>query len=267
MQTWHYWTLAALLLPLLAGGAVVYWYSPAAQSGVDRARVRVDGTYAGLAESSSFWQRQILRWVLWPWTRLEGLTLSLEKPAWQAGALTAGYGYGLVVGLALIAALVYATVVVAILLLMVAAALWVLGAIFGGDNSSGGVTSQVNSARISRERTDWQGDRFVEHVDANGQVVTRSQERKDMFGDTYIEHRDTAGNTVGTSRSRTDMLGDDYLEHRDADNDVQGSSRGRKDIFGDEYVENRDENSRKAGESRASKDMLGDRQVKHRPAD
>ena len=267
MQTWHYWTLAALLLPLLAGGAVVYWYSPATQSGVDRARGRVDGTYAGLAESSRFWRRHILRWVLWPWTRLEGLTLSLEKPAWRAGALTAGYGYGLVFGLALVAALVYATVVVAIFLVMVAAAFWVLGAIFGGDNSSGRVTSQVGSARVSRERTDWLGDRYIEHVDANGQVVTRSRERRDVFGDTYTEHRDAAGNTVGTSRNRTDLFGDDYVEHQDPDNNVQGSSRRRKDFFGNDYVENRDENSRKTGESRASKDMFGDRQVKHRPTD
>lgn len=266
MQTWHYWVLAALLLPLLTGGAVVYWYGPAVQSRVNRARDKVDSTYAGLAVSPSFWRRQILRRVLWPWTRLEGLTMSLEKPEWRAGAQAAGFGYGIVFGLALVASLLYATVVVAIFLLMVAASFWILGTLLGGDKSSG-VTSPGSSVRVSRERSDWLGNRVTEHVDDSGRVVSHSRERKDMFGNTYTEHTDAAGNTVGTSRSRTDMFGDEYVEHRDSDNNVQGSSRRRKDIFGDEYVENRDKHARKTSESRESKDIFGDRKVKHRPTD
>lgn len=184
MQTWHYWALAAAFLPLLAGSAVALSKGAWSQGALVRAQAWTRATYSSLAASPSLWRRHGVRWLLWPWMRMEHWVAALAEPAWKAGALTAGYGYGLVLALTALAALLYAALIVLVIFLALAISLWVLGMVLGG-NSGGNDDGPMREVRTSRERKNWMGETYVEHLDGDGQVVARSTEETTWLGDKH----------------------------------------------------------------------------------
>lgn len=262
MQTWHYWALTVVLLPAVIGGGIAFWNSASPQAGVGKVTSWVEKFHERQATSPSFWRRHVLRWLIWPWAQLQRWTLPLGNPAWQTGAMAAGYSYGVVLALVVAAALLYATLMVVVFLAGIAFSLWLLAKMLGGDES--GSRTQVHT---SRERTDWMGDKYIETTDEDGTVVSRSTKETGLFGDAYVQHRDAAGAKVGTSQERTGFFGDAYDEHREQDGGLTGTSREKSGFFGDQYDEHRDADGHKTGETRVERDLLGNRVARHRSSD
>jgi hypothetical protein len=115
----------------------------------------------------------------------------------------------------------------------------------------------------SRERTDWLGNKYIEHTDSSGKKTGESRERTDWLGNTYIEHTDSSGKKTGESRDRTDWFGGQYTTNSNSSGKKTGESRDRTDWFGGQYTEHTDPSGKKTGESRERTDWFGGQYTEH----
>ncbi len=263
--------LLVIAAPLILG--IFLWlFDPRSISETVNALSNRIAEYCTKAEiGNGTFKRYAIRPIAWAYGTTHHLTEQINDEALRGGVRLSTWLY--LAGLIIAAAILAISIVIGLVLLV--AGLAIIGLLLSlmGDSKD---TSEDTEARVkprsagataSRKRKDMFGNDYVEHRDANGNVVGKSRDRKDMFGSDYVEHRDADGNVVGQSRDRKDMFGSDYVERRDADDDVVGKSRDRKDIFGSGYVEHRDADGNVVGKSRDRKDMFGSDYVEHRDAD
>lgn len=204
--------------------------------------------------------------LIWGVHKLHQGTESIADEANRAGTRFALFFCVVSVSLIVIASLIYLAIVIA----MIVMGFWVLSKMFGdGDEPTEEeperrrtVAKTARDGR-SRQRTDWLGNKYTEHLDEDGRRAGRSEMKKDWLGNAYVETRNADGDIVETSRDRTDWLGGEYVEHRDADGDKSGESRDKQDWLGEDYVEHRDAEGVERGRSRERSDWLGNDYTEH----
>jgi len=115
----------------------------------------------------------------------------------------------------------------------------------------------------SEERTDWLGNKYIQHYDDDDNKVGTSREREDFFGNKYTGHRDASDGKIGTSRIRQDFFGSEYDEHKDQDGNKLGWSESREGFSGNRYDQHRDNDDHKVGWSERRTGWLGDKYTHH----
>lgn len=210
--------------------------------------------------------------LIWGTHKLHHWTATVEDDANRAGMRLALFSFVAALSVIIIASLIYLAIGIAI----IAACLWVASMIFGdgsrpseqdsGDDERRRMQPRRRTGR-SRERTDWFGNEYTEHLDDERNVVAKSVVKKDWWGNEYIETRNAEGEVIETSRQREGWFGREYVEHRNADGEKSGESQDRTGWFGDEYVEHRDAEGVEQSRSRERTDWWGDPYTEHKPKD
>lgn len=161
----------------------------------------------------------------------------------------------------------YIAIVVIVALAFLLFALWIWSK-FTGDNE-GPVSSRERRASFrparSEPRTDFLGNKYVQHLDENGRKIARTETKHDFLGNAYQETVSQDGERLGRSEAREGIFGDKYTQHFDAEGKKAGRSEQREGFLGNEYVQDYDEEGRKAGRSEVKEDFLGSKYVKHTP--
>lgn len=120
-----------------------------------------------------------------------------------------------------------------------------------------------NKKGRSEEKTDWFGDKYVQHYDEHGVEVGRSEDKTDWFGDKYVQHYGEQDDEIGRSEDKTDWFGDEYTQHFDESDNKSGISEEKTDWFGDQFTQHLDQSGNETGRSEAKTDWLGDGYIQH----
>lgn len=111
----------------------------------------------------------------------------------------------------------------------------------------------------SEIKTDWLGNKYIQHYDDNGNEIGRSEEKTDWAGDNYIQHYDNNGTETGRSEYKTDWLGNQYTQHYDINRSKTGYSEEKEDWLGNEYTQHYDNEENDIGRTENKKDWLGNK--------
>jgi len=76
------------------------------------------------------------------------------------------------------------------------------------------------------DKTDWLGNPYTEHVDAEGKKIGESREATDSFNNPYTEHVDAESKKIGESREAADFFNNPYTEHIGPRGEERGRSYG-----------------------------------------
>ncbi len=109
----------------------------------------------------------------------------------------------------------------------------------------------------SEEKTDWLGNKYIQHYDDDGNKSGTSEEKTDWLGNEYTQHYDNDGNKSGTSEEKTDWLGNEYTQHYDNDGNKVGTSEEKEDWLGNSYTQHYDDDGNKSSYSEEKTDWLG----------
>ena len=123
-------------------------------------------------------------------------------------------------------------------------------------------SSDKRSGR-SEEKTDWLGNKYVQHYDSDGRQAGRSEEKTDWLGNDYVQHYDSGGDKTGRSEDKADWLGNEYVQHYDPSGDRTGRSEDKADWLANEYVQHYDSDGERAGQSEDRTDWLGNEYIQH----
>jgi len=270
MQVWHYILAAMIVIPAALGAYAAFSKSESAIGHVDRARLWVQQRYAVLQSSPAFWKRHGLRWLLWPVLQLPRWTQPIADRHLQCGARAAGYALSGMLAVSGVVALVSATVMAIVFGLMLMVALWLVSLALGGDSDRSGTDRSDRSwlrGSKTRDRTDWTGEPYQEHVDKDDRVVAQSRHKTGILGDAYVRHTGPDGELIGTSVQRQGLVGDAYTEHTDSQGQPVGQSRVRTDIWGDRVTSHIGTDGEVVAESRTKVGLFGDRYTEHKAKD
>lgn len=259
--------LILLLLPLAAAGFLVITKSDSEADRVKRMQAWVRTKHETLLPERSY-NKYLFRPFLWVLKPIATQTDKISNPHLSGAAWVFSTGY---IALFLIfVALVIGWSIVVIALLI--GALILVFAVLGESSDDDDYEYESRRERFSGmpdgegrsvEREGIFGDKYVEHQDADGNVIGESREREGLFGGTYTEHTDAEGDVVGESREREGIFGDTYTEHEDSDSNIVGESREREGIFGDSYTEHEDSDGNLVAESRKREGLLGGEYTEH----
>lgn len=111
----------------------------------------------------------------------------------------------------------------------------------------------------SEEKTDWLGNKYVQHYDDNGNEIGHSEEKTDFLGDKYIQHYDDNGNEIGRSEWKQGWLGNNYTQHYDNRGNEAGYSEEKTDWLGNKYTQNYDKKGDEISRTEVREDWLGNK--------
>jgi hypothetical protein len=256
-----------LLLPAVAGIVVILAKPEGFVSWVNDASAGWDRRYVA-AKAREGLLNGVWRALIWGFHKLHQWTEGIDDDATRAGVRTASFFYVGALTLSVIATAIYLVIIV----VLIVVGLWILAAVLGGEsNRAEDSYERVMPTRArrgtSRQRRDWMGHDYEEHLDGEGRPAGRSDVSTDWLGNTHVERRDADGEVVETSHHQKDWLGNDFVEHRGADGEATGESRDRKDWLGNDYVEHTDADNQEAGRSTQRRDWLGNSYTEHEPKD
>lgn len=268
--------IALCLLPLVLGGAVALVHIPALTERI----VKWGEGFQSRRDAAAAKDGKFHRFLMRPmWAGAHGVShvgKGLRGPgAWNdglyAGVFVALVTYYFGVMFAAFSFVAYMAIAIAIAIVMIIAALWILTIVLGGSRSDDSGESRGSSvmSRVasSRERETFLGDKYVEHRDKSGNVVATSRQQEGFLGmDPHVETVDALGHVVEESRQRDGFLGlDPHLVHTAASGEVVGESRDRDGFMGlDPHAERSDADGHKVQESRDRDGFLGlDPHVEH----
>lgn len=246
--------------PLVAGLVLAFAKPPQAIAFVHRASGWWDSQYLAAKAKGGLFVGFLWRWLIWGFHKLHNWTLGISDDAVRAAVRATLFFYIAGLSLFLMASAIYLALVVAAIIV----GFW----LFGKFMQAGGLANENPGSRSStadtgftpgksRERKDFWGKDYTEHVNEDGDVVATSREKKDFWGNGYSEQRSPDGEVLRTSRETEDWLGDPFTEHRDAEGNRAGTSRDKKDWLGDDYVEHRDAEGEEVGRTVDREDWLG----------
>ncbi len=208
------------------------------------------------------------KWVMRPfYATLSGsarLTAAIKDPYLRAGVTITLQTYAVFLALFIVSAAIYAILV----LLCMALVLWIIAyALSEGGGSRGGSTVASAFRRgfsgRSETRTDFWGDQYQQHHDANYDKAGYTEQRTDLWGDQYQQHFSQQGDKTGHSEGREDFLGDPYTQHYNQQGEKTGYSERKEDWLGGEYTQHYDQHGNRIGRSEERTDLFGDKYTKH----
>jgi len=254
-------------IPALVGTYVCFAKPIEFAGWINNASAGVHHHYQAVSSKDSIFAN-IWAAVIWAPHKIHGWTDSIEDEATRAGVRFGSFFFAVGMSLIVIASLLYVALVIAVLIV----GIWFLSRFFADGTRPERYDDEPPmpaSARRgrSRERTDWLGNPYTEHLDEDGSRRGKSVVKKDWLGNSYVETTNVDGETVETSRARKDWLGNDYVEHRNSSDEIVGESREREDWLGNPYTEHRDSQREERGRSRSRTDWLGKDYTEHEPKD
>lgn len=123
----------------------------------------------------------------------------------------------------------------------------------------------------SEEKTDWLGNKYTQHYDADGNKCGWSEEKVDIWsgGEKYTQHHDEDNNKSGWSEEKEDIWsgGDKYTQHHDESNNKSGWSEEKTSLLGSEYTQHHDQDNDKHGWSEEKTSLFGNKYTQHYDTD
>jgi len=121
----------------------------------------------------------------------------------------------------------------------------------------------------SEEKTDWLGNKYTQHYDADGNKCGWSEEKVDIWsgGDKYTQHHDEGNNKSGWSEEKEDILGNKYTQNHDEGNNKSGWSEEKTGLLGSEYTQHHDQDDNKHGWSEEKTSLFGNKYTQHYDTD
>lgn len=119
----------------------------------------------------------------------------------------------------------------------------------------------MNGGNYTKEKTVLTGTLWNEEVKVSehfekGEKVGESRERTDFSGNKVIDHFDVGGNKIAESRYQADWTGATRLVHTGTDYTPQGSTRNEKDIVGNPIRVDYDQDGIRRGTSREQQRLI-----------
>src|SRR3972149_4938829 len=101
----------------------------------------------------------------------------------------------------------------------------------------------------AEEKTDWLGNKYTQHYDADGNKCGWSEEKVGIWsgGDKYTQHHDEGNNKSGWSEEKEDILGNKYTQNHDEGNNKSGWSEEKTGLLGSEYTQHHVQDDNKHG--------------------
>ena len=109
----------------------------------------------------------------------------------------------------------------------------------------------------SEEKTDFWGNKYIQHYDSNGEPDGYTTYEKSFFGDTYEQHHKQDGTESSYTTYEKDFWGNSYEQHHDQSGEKTGYTTKEEGILGDKYDEHRDDSGKKTGYSEDKTSFLG----------
>lgn len=127
-----------------------------------------------------------------------------------------------------------------------------------------GVIMSEKSGR-SEEKTDWLGNKYTQHYDADGNKCGWSEEKVDIWsgGDKYTQHHDEDNNKSGWSEDKEGILGSKYTQNHDEEGSKSGWSEEKTSLLGSEYTQHHDQDDNKHGWSEEKTRLFGNKYTQH----
>src|ERR1017187_5779378 len=260
--------IAFCLLPLVLGGMVALVHIPALTEPIIQWGDKFRAHRGTAASKEGKFHRFMMR-PLWAGAHgVHGIGKGLRGPgAWRdavyAGVCLAVVTYYFGVMVAIFGFVAYMAIVIAIAIVMIIAAFWILGMVLGGssrDSSESFGSSLMSRVTSSRQKENFFGEKYVEHRDESGNVIATSHSEGGILGmDPHVKTVDHAGNVVEESRQDDGFLGlDPHVEHTDESGHVVGTSREEEGFLGlDPHTERTNADGDKVQESRERDGLLG----------
>ena len=252
MDTVSLLILIVLFSPLLTGIYVAFFESAAGVTYAEKIESFLIDKYESFRATNGFLHKYILSALVWPFCWLASMTLRIQDEYLRAGIGFIAFGYMALIELSLVGFVFYVALVIAFYIAILVAILYFLS--MGGEGGSRQVVT-------SHKREGLLGERYVEHVDEDGNVIAESREQEGLFGGKYTEHTDAEGNVIAESRKQEGLFGGEYTEHTDAEGNVIAESREQEGLFGGKYTEYTDAEGNVTGESREQEGLFGERYI------
>jgi hypothetical protein len=161
----------------------------------------------------------------------------------------------------------YIAVVVVVAVIMFFFMIWLLLKVLSGNSGDSERSHRSAIAgfrpRRSELKTDFLGNEYVQHYDAENKPAGRTEKRTDWLGHEHSVTLSESGEEIGHSESHEGFLGGRYVQHYDAHGDKAGTSHEKEGFFGNRYVEHRSEDGGKAGRSEIKQGSLGNAYIEH----
>jgi hypothetical protein len=101
----------------------------------------------------------------------------------------------------------------------------------------------------SEEKTDWAGNKYIQHYDEDGQKDGWSEVKSGILGGDYVQHHDQDGNKIGYSENKSSFASGDYTQHHDQDGNKTGYSENKSSFVSGDYTQHHDQSGTETGYS------------------
>ncbi|WP_448873146.1 hypothetical protein [Desulfobulbus propionicus] len=113
----------------------------------------------------------------------------------------------------------------------------------------------------SEKKTDWLGNKYIQHYDSKGNKSGKSVSKEGFFGNKYTQHYDSKGEKRGKSEKKEGFFGNKYTQKYDSKGEKSGRSEKKKGFFGNKYTQHYDVNGNKTDRSVSKEGFWGNRYV------
>lgn len=113
----------------------------------------------------------------------------------------------------------------------------------------------------SERKTDWLGNKYIQHYDSRGNKSGKSVLKEGFFGNKYTQHYDAEGDKRGKSEKKEGFFGKKYTQKYNSKGDKSGRSEKKEGFFGNKYTQHYDSNGNKTDRSVKKEGLWGNQYV------
>jgi hypothetical protein len=113
----------------------------------------------------------------------------------------------------------------------------------------------------SEKKTDWLGNKYIQHYDSKGNKSGKSVPREGFFGNKYTQHYDAKGEKSGRSEKKEGFFGNKYTQKYNSKGEKSGRSEKKEGFFGNKYTQHYDAKGNKTDRSVRKEGFWGNRYV------
>lgn len=113
----------------------------------------------------------------------------------------------------------------------------------------------------SEKKTDWLGNKYIQHYDSKGNKSGKSVSREGFFGNKYTQHYGSKGEKKGRSEKKEGFFGNKYTQKYNSTGDKSGTSEKKEGFFGNKYTQHYDDKGNKTDRSIRKEGFWGNRYV------
>jgi hypothetical protein len=113
----------------------------------------------------------------------------------------------------------------------------------------------------SEKKTDWLGNKYIQHYDSKGKRSGKSIFKEGFFGNKYTQHYDSKGNKRGKSEKKESFWGKTYTKKYNTKGDKSGWSEKKEGFFGNKYIQHYDAKGNKTDRSVKKEGFWGNQYI------